>query len=74
MRVTIYARYSSANLRDASIADNVRICKAYIEREGSARLNLQGAKTPTAGTLRPVPSQNRDSPIPASVLLARLAA
>ena len=33
MRAAIYARYSSANQRDASIVDQVRICKAHIKRE-----------------------------------------
>ena len=33
MRAAIYARYSSANQRDASIEDQVRICKAHLERE-----------------------------------------
>ncbi|MBI3491814.1 MAG: recombinase family protein [Acidobacteria bacterium] len=34
MTVALYARYSSDNQRDASIADQVRICRAYAEREG----------------------------------------
>lgn len=33
MKVAIYARYSSDNQRDASIADQVRICRAFAERE-----------------------------------------
>ena len=33
MRTAIYARYSSVNQREASIEDQVRICKAHIERE-----------------------------------------
>jgi site-specific DNA recombinase len=34
MRAAIYARYSSDNQRDSSIEDQVRLCQAYIEREG----------------------------------------
>src|SRR6478609_2627885 len=34
MEVAIYARYSSANQRDASIADQIRVCRAFAERQG----------------------------------------
>src|SRR5215470_9464652 len=34
MRAAIYARYSSELQRDASIEDQIRTCKARIEREG----------------------------------------
>src|SRR5437764_310467 len=34
MRAVIYARYSSENQREASIEDQVHICKERIEREG----------------------------------------
>ena len=34
MRVEIYARYSSDNQRDASIADQLRVCRAFAERQG----------------------------------------
>lgn len=34
MRVAIYARYSSDNQRDASIADQLRVCRTYAERQG----------------------------------------
>lgn len=34
MRVAIYARYSSDNQRDASIEDQVRLCRERIVREG----------------------------------------
>lgn len=33
-RVALYARYSSENQRDASIEDQIRICRACAEREG----------------------------------------
>jgi site-specific DNA recombinase len=33
MRVAIYARYSSDNQRDASIADQIRICRTFAQRE-----------------------------------------
>ena len=34
MKVAIYARYSSENQRDASIADQFRICREFAERQG----------------------------------------
>lgn len=34
MKVALYARYSSDNQRDASIADQFRICRAYAEKQG----------------------------------------
>jgi site-specific DNA recombinase len=34
MRAVIYARYSSENQREASIEDQVRLCRERIEREG----------------------------------------
>ena len=32
--VAIYARYSSDNQRDASITDQMRVCRAFAERQG----------------------------------------
>ena len=34
MRAVIYARYSSENQRDASIDDQIEVCRRYIERQG----------------------------------------
>jgi DNA invertase Pin-like site-specific DNA recombinase len=34
VRAAIYARYSSENQRDASIADQVRVCQTRVDREG----------------------------------------
>src|SRR5213593_2527674 len=34
MKVAIYARYSSENQRDASIADQLRICRDFSARQG----------------------------------------
>jgi site-specific DNA recombinase len=34
VKVGIYARYSSDNQRDASIGDQLRICRAFAERQG----------------------------------------
>ena len=34
MKVALYARYSSDNQREASITDQIRICRAFAEREG----------------------------------------
>ena len=34
MRAVIYARYSSENQREASIEDQLEVCRRYIERQG----------------------------------------
>jgi len=34
MRAVVYARYSSENQREASIEDQIRSCRAEIERRG----------------------------------------
>ena len=34
MKVALYARYSSDNQREASNADQVRVCRVFAEREG----------------------------------------
>jgi DNA invertase Pin-like site-specific DNA recombinase len=34
MKVAIYARYSSENQRDASIADQLRVCREFAARQG----------------------------------------
>lgn len=34
MKVALYARYSSENQRDASIVDQLRICRTFVERQG----------------------------------------
>jgi len=34
MKVALYARYSSDSQRDASIADQFRVCRAYAEKQG----------------------------------------
>jgi site-specific DNA recombinase len=34
VKVAIYARYSSDNQRDASIADQVRVCREFAARQG----------------------------------------
>lgn len=33
MKVAVYARYSSENQRDASIADQLRVCREYAARQ-----------------------------------------
>ena len=35
-RAALYARYSSDNQRDASIEDQLRLCRAHAERQGWA--------------------------------------
>jgi DNA invertase Pin-like site-specific DNA recombinase len=34
LKVAIYARYSSDNQRDASIADQLRVCREFASRQG----------------------------------------
>ena len=36
MRTVIYARYSSDNQREASIEDQLEICRRYIHRHGGS--------------------------------------
>jgi len=36
VKVAIYARYSSDNQRDASIGDQLRVCRSFAERHGWA--------------------------------------
>jgi DNA invertase Pin-like site-specific DNA recombinase len=36
LKVAIYARYSSDNQRDASIADQLRVCREFAARQGWA--------------------------------------
>ena len=53
-RVAIYARYSSDSQREASIEDQVRICRARIEREGWTLADIYSdAAISGATTLRP---------------------
>ncbi len=53
-RAVIYARYSSNNQRDASIEDQVRICRERIEREGWTSVEVYSdAALSGATTLRP---------------------
>ena len=36
MRAAVYARYSTENQREASIADQIEVCSRYIENHGWA--------------------------------------
>ncbi len=55
MRAVIYARFSSNNQRDASIGDQVRLCRQYIDRQGWTYLHaftdraISGARLLRAG-------------------------
>lgn len=54
MRAVIYARYSSDKQREASIEDQVRVCRAHIEREGWKLAEIYSdAALSGATTLRP---------------------
>ena len=54
MRAVIYARYSTDLQREASIADQVRICRQRIEREGWTLIaTYNDAATSGASRLRP---------------------
>ena len=53
-RAAIYARYSSDNQSNASIEDQVRICRAFIEREGWTYLDAYADRALSgASPLRP---------------------
>ena len=54
MRAAIYARYSSDNQREASIEDQIRVCRDRIEREGWTLVEVHSdAAISGATTLRP---------------------
>ncbi len=54
MRVVVYARYSSDNQREASIADQIRICRAHIEQQAWEYLTAYTDHAISgASTLRP---------------------
>ena len=54
MRTAIYARYSSDNQREASIEDQIRVCRDRIEREGWTLVEVYSdAAVSGATTLRP---------------------
>ena len=53
-RVEIYARYSSENQREASIEDQIRICRERMVREGWTLANVfRDHAVSGATTLRP---------------------
>ena len=54
MRSVVYARYSSNNQREASIEDQIRICRAHIEQQGWEYLTAYTDHAVSgASTLRP---------------------
>ncbi|MGC8470637.1 MAG: recombinase family protein, partial [Acetobacteraceae bacterium] len=54
LRAVIYARYSSDNQRDASIEDQLRLCKERLVREGWELVQVyRDAALSGASTLRP---------------------
>jgi DNA invertase Pin-like site-specific DNA recombinase len=54
MRAVIYARYSSENQRDASIEDQVRLCRDFVDRHGWTQTNTYADRALSgASTLRP---------------------
>jgi site-specific DNA recombinase len=54
VRAIVYARYSSDNQRDASIDDQVRLCRAEIERNGWELVRVYtDAAISGASTFRP---------------------
>ena len=68
MRVAIYARHSSDNQREASIEDQLEVCRRYAERQGWTI--VKGLRRPGAERRQPVPirvsSRCRWTPRPAS--------
>ena len=54
MRAVIYARYSTDRQREASIEDQVRLCKSHIEAEGWSLVKTYSDCTQSGATnLRP---------------------
>jgi DNA invertase Pin-like site-specific DNA recombinase len=53
-RAVIYARYSSDNQREASIEDQIRVCRGHINRQGWSYLHAYTDRAMSgATTLRP---------------------
>jgi DNA invertase Pin-like site-specific DNA recombinase len=58
MRAVIYARYSSDNQRDASIEDQLRLCREFIDRQGWDELRSYTDRAISGATpLRPAYQQ-----------------
>ena len=54
LRVLIYARYSSDRSRDESLEDQIRVCRAFVERQGWTVVEvLQDAAISGASSFRP---------------------
>jgi DNA invertase Pin-like site-specific DNA recombinase len=54
LRAVIYARYSSDNQRDASIDDQLRVCRTRVDRDGWTLVNTYADHAISGGTmLRP---------------------
>ncbi len=51
MRAVIYARYSSDNQREASIEDQVRVCRERIEREGWTQISVYTDRAVSGATV-----------------------
>ena len=54
MHIVIYARYSSDLQRDASIEDQIRVCRTRADREGWNVLDVYALASAMA-TARPTP-------------------
>ena len=65
MKVAIYARYSSDNQRDASIADQMRVCRAFAERQGWTIAQEYPDHAVSGATRRTRPVSSSASPLPA---------
>jgi hypothetical protein len=57
MRAVIYARYSSENQRDASIEDQLEVCRRFVERQSQdscskERFSICSLTSPLAGNER----------------------
>ncbi len=67
MRAVIYARYSSKNQRDASIEDQVRLCRKHVDQQGWTYLHaytdraVSGASTLRSGYQQLLEDARRDT-------------
>jgi DNA invertase Pin-like site-specific DNA recombinase len=59
MRVVVYARYSSENQREASIEDQIRLCRARIERESGWTYVTAYTDYAVSGSVRMRPGYQR---------------
>lgn len=71
MKIAIYARYSTDNQRDASIADQFRVCRAPRREAGLARRRSSGLRSGGSNEPFPMAAQRHEAVVAAAQLQCR---